>query len=107
MQKWLRTKHAIFFRLSNRTVQVIFQDHTELVLSSLTNCVTYTDKNRKRTTSSMERASPAVSSGATEATAADPWADRPDLAKRMKYTKEILHLLLSKNAAAAGGTVQA
>jgi hypothetical protein len=95
VKKWLRTKHAIFFRLSNRTVQVIFQDHTELVLSSLTNCVTYTDKNRRRETCSMDRT--ATSGDASN----DPVQDRPDLAKRMKYTKEILHLLLSRSGTTA------
>jgi polo-like kinase 1 len=96
VKKWLRTKHAIFFRLSNRTVQVIFQDHTELVLSSQTNCVTYTDKNRRRETCRMERTAAAPANDA-----ADALMDRPDLAKRMKYTKEILHLLISRNSAPA------
>jgi hypothetical protein len=27
VKKWVRTKHAILFRLSNRTVQVVFYDH--------------------------------------------------------------------------------
>ncbi len=34
LKKWVRTRHAILFRLSNRTVQVIFFDHSEILLSS-------------------------------------------------------------------------
>ncbi len=33
VKKWMRTKHAIMFRLSNKIVQVNFQDHTEILLS--------------------------------------------------------------------------
>ena len=91
VKKWLRTKHAIFFRLSNRTVQVIFLDHTELVLSSQHNSVTYTDKNKKRETFSLDRET-------GDSAAAQ---DKPDLAKRMKYTKDILHHLLSRNQQAS------
>jgi POLO box duplicated region len=36
LKKWVRTKHAILFRLSNRTVQVLFMDRRfVLVLSSI------------------------------------------------------------------------
>jgi hypothetical protein len=89
VKKWLRTKHAIFFRLSNRTVQVIFLDHTELVLSSQHNTVTYTDKNKKRAVFSLDR----------ESGEAANTSDKPDLAKRMKYTKDILHHLLTHTQA--------
>ena len=34
VKKWVRTRHAILFRLSNHTVQVIFLDGTEVILSS-------------------------------------------------------------------------
>jgi polo-like kinase 1 len=32
VKKWLRTKHAILFRLSNKLVQVAFSDKTEILL---------------------------------------------------------------------------
>jgi polo-like kinase 1 len=93
VKKWLRTKHAIFFRLSNRTVQVIFLDQTELVLSSLTNNVYYTDKNKHKTSYSMDSSSAIIQ-------------QKPDLAKRMKYTKDILqHLLNSNNSNNSPSTV--
>lgn len=37
LKKWIRTKHAILFRLSNRTVQVVFYDKRYEFLNSL-NC---------------------------------------------------------------------
>ena len=41
VKRWLNTKHAILFRLSNKVVQVIFEDKSELVMSSLTKKVFY------------------------------------------------------------------
>lgn len=87
VKKWLRTKHAIFFRLSNRSVQVIFQDLTELVLQASSSAVTYTDKHRRRETCAMD---------SVDGQSPSAIHTRPDLAKRMKYTQDILKLLLSK-----------
>ena len=50
LKKWVRTKHAILFRLSNGTVQVVFYDHTEVLLSDEAKVVTYVDKKRHQTT---------------------------------------------------------
>jgi polo-like kinase 1 len=49
VKKWLRTKHAILFRLSNKLVQVVFSDKTEILLNGGDNSakqrtVTYVDK---------------------------------------------------------------
>ena len=48
VKKWMRTKHAIMFRLSNKIVQVNFQDSTEIILSSETRTVTYVNKRGER-----------------------------------------------------------
>jgi hypothetical protein len=80
LKKWVRTRHAILFRLSNRTVQVNFFDHTEIVLSSEARLVTYVDRHSKRTTFPL--------SDIVE-------FPRADIAKRLKYTKDILHQLIS------------
>ena len=45
----MKTKHAILFRLSNKIVQVCFLDQTEIILSSETKIVSYTDKKGIRT----------------------------------------------------------
>ena len=44
LKKWVRTRHAILFRLSNRTVQVLFFDRSEVLLSSEARMVTYVNK---------------------------------------------------------------
>lgn len=48
VKKWMRTKHAIMFRLSNKIVQVNFQDHTEILLNSESRLVTYVNKKGER-----------------------------------------------------------
>ena len=86
VKKWMRTRHAIMFRLSNKLVQVTFEDKTEIVLSSETREVTYVNKKGERETYPL--------SSALESTNAE-------MAKRLKYTKDILTHMLS-SAAGAG-----
>ena len=81
LKKWVRTRHAILFRLSNRTVQVVFFDHTEVLLSCEARSVTYVDKERRRETHALAD----VMGG----------GGRADIAKRLKYTKDILHQLIT------------
>jgi hypothetical protein len=45
VKNWLRTKHAILFRLSNRTIQVNFQDGSEVLLSSEAAATVFTSKS--------------------------------------------------------------
>jgi len=80
--KWVRTKHAIMFRLSNKIVQVNFQDHTEIILSSETRMVTYVNKKGERKSYHLSQA---VDSGNLE------------MSKRLKYTKDILTHMLTNN----------
>ncbi len=35
VRRWFRSKHAVIFRLSNKSVQVIFVDQSELLISSI------------------------------------------------------------------------
>jgi len=46
----MKTKHAIMFRLSNKIVQVNFQDATKVLLNSEKRLVTYSDKKGVVTT---------------------------------------------------------
>ena len=87
VKKWMRTKHAIMFRLSNRIVQVCFQDHTEIILSSESRIVTYVNKKAERLTYPLGSA---LESNNTEMT------------KRLKYTKDILTHMLTLNQGSAG-----
>ena len=44
----MKTKHAILFRLSNKVVQVNFEDQSEIVMSSVTKKVAYQNKKGER-----------------------------------------------------------
>ncbi|EGR28317.1 protein kinase domain protein, partial [Ichthyophthirius multifiliis] len=80
IKKWIKSKHAIMFRISNKIVQVVFTDKTEILLSSLQKIVTYVDKKGNRLNFPLS-------------TALDN--SNMEMQKRLKYTKEILTSLLS------------
>jgi polo-like kinase 1 len=80
----MRTRHAIMFRLSNKVVQVNFQDHTEIMLSSETKVVTYVNKKGERSTYPLNSAMESANL---------------EMVKRLKYTKDILTHMLNANAA--------
>lgn len=83
LKKWMKTKHASLLRLSNKVVQVIFSDKTEIILSSENKMVTYVNKKE-------ERLDYPISSALD--------SENSEMAKRLKYTKEILTTMLnSKN----------
>ena len=82
VKKWLKTKHAIMFRLSNKVVQVIFQDETEIILSSESKMIVYVNKKGERNNYQL--------SNALE-------SDNREMTKRLKYTKEILTRMLKEN----------
>ena len=84
LKKWLRTKHASLLRLSNKIVQVGFSDGTEIILSSESKKVTYVNKKGERIT--------CLISNALE-------SDNTELTKRLKYTKEILTVMLNQHRA--------
>lgn len=44
LKQWLKTKHAIMFRLSNKIFQVDFLDNTQILLNTEKKLVTYTSK---------------------------------------------------------------
>lgn len=76
LKKWVRTKHAILFRLSNHTVQVVFYDHTEILLTSEARIVTYVNKKRERETYHLDDIMMAT--------------EHSDIKKRLKYAEGIL-----------------
>ena len=78
----MKTKHAVMFRLSNKVVQVNFTDKTEIILSSEKKLVTYVNKKGERSQYPL-------------ATALE--SSNPEMAKRLKYTKEILTHMLGNN----------
>lgn len=82
VKKWMRTRHAIMFRLSNKIVQVCFQDQSEIILSSESRVVTYVNKKGDRSTYPL--------SSALE-------SNNYEMSKRLKYTKDILTHMLTLN----------
>lgn len=82
VKKWMRTKHAIMFRLSNKIVQVNFQDHTEILLNSESRLVTYVNKKGERQTLPLNQALE---------------SNNAEMTKRLKYTKDILTHMLQNN----------
>ena len=82
VKKWMRTRHAIMFRLSNKVVQVNFQDHTEIMLSSESKIVTYVNKKCERSTYPLNIAMD---------------SNNQEMVKRLKYTKDILTHMLNAN----------
>ena len=75
VKKWVRTKHSILFRLSDQTVQVVFFDQSELLLTPDDRYLTYVDKTRKRMTFPFTDELVGSSS---------------ELETRLKYAKEML-----------------
>ena len=82
VKKWMRTKHAIMFRLSNKIVQVNFQDHTEILLNSENRLVTYVNKRGERSIMPLAQALD---------------SNNQEMTKRLKYTKDILTHMLNNN----------
>ena len=82
VKKWIKTRHAKMFRLSNKVVQVYFKDKTEILLCSNNKRITYTNKEGKRATYPL--------SAALE-------SKNEEMNKRMQYTKNILTHLLQGN----------
>jgi len=89
LKKWMKTRHAIMFRLSNKIVQVDFQDKTQIVLSSESKLVTYVNKKGE---------------GSQYPIATALESDNAEMAKRLKYTKEILTHMLNNNQQNAQNT---
>lgn len=80
IKKWVRTKHAILFRLSNQTVQIVFYDQTEILLTPDSRYITYVDKVRNRKTFHFND---------------ELVGNNPEFAKRLKYTREIMSQLMT------------
>ena len=54
VQKWLRTKHAIFFKLSDGTVQTNFFDHHKVIIWDLGHALTYINDQKEKFHYSMK-----------------------------------------------------
>ena len=75
LKRFVKTKHAILFKLSNKTIQTNFHDNTELLINPETKTVTYIDKKKQKL---LYPISIALDSNNSEMT------------KRLRYIKKIL-----------------
>jgi polo-like kinase 1 len=75
IKKWIKTKHAVFFRMNNRVLQVAFNDQTTLMINSDLRRITYLDGKGNSFASSVEKASS---------------CEIKELTKRLKYAEEVL-----------------
>ncbi len=83
VKKWIRTKHAILFRLSNKIVQICFLDSTEIILKGESKLVTYINKKNETLNYPLSTAME---------------SDNKEMTKRLKYTKDILTHMLTSNS---------
>ena len=79
VKRWLITPQAMIFRLSNRTIQVCFFDNVEVILSSESKIVSFTEATGRRRTIPLSAVA----------------AQSEEIASRLKYTKDILHKLIN------------
>lgn len=80
VKKWMRTKHAIMFRLNNKVVQVCFQDNSQIILCSDSRLVCYVNRNGQRSTMSLQEALDSQDA---------------EMVKRLKYTKDIVQSMIN------------
>ncbi|OQR91576.1 protein kinase [Achlya hypogyna] len=81
IRKWVKTRHAMLFRLTNDTIQVDFYDDTRLMLAHDGLVLTYIDKhNEMHVLSTYE--------------AVQHPSKTPDLVKRLKYVKDMLQQMV-------------
>jgi len=88
MKKWLRTKTAIVFRLSNNVIQLNFFNHTKLILNTPLGLVTFINTNRQITTYYLKDIRTTNSS--------DP--DVADMINRMAYALDVLDSMIKPSA---------
>ena len=82
VKKWLKTKHAIIFRFSNKVIQVCFKDNTQLIIHPLNQKVTYINKAEEKIKYPINKSLNTPNS---------------EINKRVKYTKEVLAHMVSLN----------
>jgi serine/threonine protein kinase len=83
VQKWVKTRHAVLFQLSNGSFQFNFFDTSKLVLSAGGRVASFLDREGS------------LSAWASSVAVLTP--ERPDLAKRLKYARDMLQQMVKPN----------
>lgn len=81
VKRWLRVDDVLVFRLSNKTVQVCFEDGADIILSSEWRVVTYTDPSGHRRTLPLNAV-------------ANEWVEA---AERLRSTKNVLYKVIKEH----------
>ena len=82
VKKWLKTRHAMIFRFSNKIIQVCFQDRSQIIIHPLNQNITYINKNGEKSIYPLNK-------GLN--------SSNHEMNKRVKYTKEVLAHMISIN----------
>ncbi|KAI5998193.1 hypothetical protein EDD15DRAFT_2162428 [Pisolithus albus] len=88
VQKYLRMKHVIVFKMSHDVLQFNFYDHSKVILSSHGLLITYIDKNYELTRYTLSE----IMAQALQPPVADPEQAKfhQRLVDKLKYCKEML-----------------
>ncbi|CAI5730633.1 unnamed protein product [Peronospora destructor] len=78
--KWVKTRHAVLFQLSNGAIQFNFFDKSKLVLSANARVATYLNRDGILAVFSSSRVILT--------------SERPDLSKRLRYAKDMLQQMV-------------
>ncbi|TDL22776.1 Pkinase-domain-containing protein [Rickenella mellea] len=99
VQKYLRMKHVIVFKLSHDVLQFNFYDHTKVILSSQALLVTHINKDYEMTRWSLSE----LMSSALRPPVDDPVAAKftSRLIDKLKYCKEVLQGIRTAGEASA------
>ncbi len=79
VKKWVRTKHAVFFRMSNRNVQVAFMDNIQLLLFPESRSLLYIDSARNTQSMLISAAN-----------------DYPEISKKLNYARDVLRNIVTR-----------
>ena len=82
VKKWIKTKHAMIFRFSNKTIQVCFKDRSQIIMHTLKKKIVYINKNSEKKVYPFYKALD---------------SSNHEMNKRFKYTKEVLAHMMCIN----------
>ena len=79
VKKWMITRHALIFRLSSRSIQVNFTDHSELTLNCDLNVVTFSNRKGDKIKLALPKAI---------------HSNNADILRRLKYSRDALRHMM-------------
>ena len=102
VQKYLRMKHVIVFKMSHDVLQFNFYDHSKVILSSHGLLITHIDKNYNLTRHTLAE----VMARSLRPPVADPDEAKFNqrLVDKLKYCKEVLLSIRAASQDQAGGS---